>query len=74
LCILPSLYSNKKWQEDRVRKDLSAIVRLILGGELTEYTEMMGRARATATSRMVAQAAEMGKIYLHRVILQPYAG
>jgi len=41
-------------------KDLSALVRLILGGELTEYTEMMGKARATATSRMVARAAEMG--------------
>jgi len=41
-------------------KDLSAIVRLILGGELTEYTEMMGRARATATNRMMAQAAQMG--------------
>ena len=41
-------------------KDLSAIVRLILGGELTEYTEMMGSARTTATNRMIAQAAEMG--------------
>jgi uncharacterized protein YbjQ (UPF0145 family) len=41
-------------------KDLSAIVRLILGGELTEYTEMMGRARATATNMMMAQATEMG--------------
>ena len=41
-------------------KDLSAIVRLILGGELTEYTEMMGQARATATNRMTAQAAEIG--------------
>ncbi len=41
-------------------KDLSAIVRLILGGELTEYTEMMGQARSTATNRMTAQAAEMG--------------
>ena len=41
-------------------KDLSAIVRLILGGELTEYTEMMGQARATATNRMMAQAAELG--------------
>ena len=41
-------------------KDLSAIVRLILGGELTEYTEMMGRARSVATNRMTAQAAEMG--------------
>ena len=40
-------------------KDLSALVRLILGGELTEYTEMMGRARETATNRMIAQAAEM---------------
>ena len=40
-------------------KDLSAIVRLILGGELTEYTEMMGRARTAATNRMIAQAAEM---------------
>ena len=40
-------------------KDLSAIVRLILGGELTEYTEMMGRARAAATNRMIAQAAQM---------------
>jgi uncharacterized protein YbjQ (UPF0145 family) len=41
-------------------KDLSAIVRLILGGELTEYTEMMGKARAEATNRMIAQAAQMG--------------
>jgi len=40
-------------------KDLSAIVRLILGGELTEYTEMMGRARTTATDRMVAQAVKL---------------
>lgn len=40
-------------------KDLSAIVRLILGGELTEYTEMMGSARSTATERMIAKAAEL---------------
>ena len=41
-------------------KDLSAIVRLVLGGELTEYTEMMGNARTAATNRMIAQAAKMG--------------
>ena len=41
-------------------KDLSAIVRLILGGELTEYTEMMGKARLTAAERMKARAAGMG--------------
>ncbi len=40
-------------------KDLSAIVRLILGGELTEYTEMMGSARITATERMIAKAVEL---------------
>lgn len=40
-------------------KDLSAIIRLILGGELTEYTEMMGKARSTATERMIAKAAEL---------------
>ena len=41
-------------------KDLSALVRLILGGELIEYTEMMGRARKVATDRMTAQAEELG--------------
>ncbi len=41
-------------------KDLSAIVRLIVGGELTEYTEMMGKAREAATNRMIAQAEKMG--------------
>jgi len=40
-------------------KDLSALVRLILGGELTEYTEMMARARAAATNRMIDEAACM---------------
>jgi uncharacterized protein YbjQ (UPF0145 family) len=41
-------------------KDLSAIIRLILGGELTEYTEMMGKARDTATNRMITRAKDMG--------------
>ncbi|MBA7702327.1 hypothetical protein ES703_111091 [subsurface metagenome] len=41
-------------------KDISALMRLILGGELIEYTEMMGRARKVATDRMIAQAAELG--------------
>ena len=41
-------------------KDLSAIVRLVLGGELTEYTEMMGTARTTATERMTAGAEALG--------------
>ena len=40
-------------------KDLSALLRLILGGELTEYTEMMGKAREAATNRMLNEAANM---------------
>ena len=41
-------------------RDIAALVRLILGGELIEYTEMMGRAREVATERMIAQAEELG--------------
>ncbi|MGB2824677.1 MAG: heavy metal-binding domain-containing protein, partial [Phycisphaerae bacterium] len=41
-------------------KDISAMVRLILGGELVEYTEMMGKARAVARLRMARQARELG--------------
>ena len=41
-------------------KDLSALLRLVLGGELTEYTEMMGKAREVATNRMISQAEKMG--------------
>jgi len=39
-------------------RDLSAMVRLLLGGELIEYTEMMGRARKVATDRMIPRAEE----------------
>ena len=41
-------------------RDLSALVRLLLGGELIEYTEMMGGARKVATDRMITQAEELG--------------
>ncbi|PTD94463.1 hypothetical protein C9439_02460 [archaeon SCG-AAA382B04] len=41
-------------------KDLPALMRLIPGGELTEYTEMLGRARSVATRRMQISAGELG--------------
>ena len=41
-------------------RDISALVRLILGGELTEYTEMMGKAREMALGRMAREAADLG--------------
>lgn len=42
-----------------IGNDLSAIVKLVLGGELTEYTDMMGKARKIATDRLIAQAEEI---------------
>jgi len=41
-------------------RDLSALVRLLLGGELIEYTEMMERARKVDSTRMIAQAEKLG--------------
>jgi uncharacterized protein YbjQ (UPF0145 family) len=43
-----------------IGKDLSAILRLVLGGELTEYTDMMGKARKIAMDRMIAMAEKTG--------------
>jgi uncharacterized protein YbjQ (UPF0145 family) len=43
-----------------IGRDLSALVRLVLGGELIEYTEMMGKARKVAADRMIAQAEALG--------------
>ncbi len=40
-------------------RDISALMRLVLGGELIEYTEMMGRARQIATARMITEAEEL---------------
>ena len=42
-----------------IGKDLSSIIRLILGGELIEYTDMMGKAREIATQRMLENAKDL---------------
>jgi len=41
-------------------RDLSALMRLIPGGELVEYTEMMGQARDMAVYRMMLEAEALG--------------
>ncbi len=41
-------------------RDLSALMRLIPGGELVEYTEMMGQARDMAINRMTLEAKDLG--------------
>ncbi|MFH1920952.1 MAG: YbjQ family protein [Planctomycetota bacterium] len=41
-------------------KDIMAGFRAIIGGEVTEYTKLMGESREQAIDRMVQQAEELG--------------
>jgi len=43
-----------------VGRDLMAFGRNIVGGEVSEYTKLLGEAREQAVDRMVAQAEELG--------------
>jgi uncharacterized protein YbjQ (UPF0145 family) len=47
-------------QAKHIGKDIAAGFRLIVGGEIKEYTEMMSEAREIALKRMVDKAEEMG--------------
>ncbi|MCA0171085.1 YbjQ family protein [Bacillus sp. RAR_GA_16] len=47
-------------QSKHVGKDILASLRTIVGGEITEYTEMMTEARQRAIARMVRDAEEKG--------------
>ena len=41
-------------------KDIVAVLRNIVGGEVSEYTKMMAEAREQALDRMVEEARELG--------------
>ncbi len=41
-------------------KDIGAGLKTLVGGELTKYNEMMNKARALATKRMVEEAQNLG--------------
>jgi len=41
-------------------RDIVAVIKNIIGGEIEEYTKMMGQAREQAISRMVLEAEELG--------------
>ena len=41
-------------------KDIGAGLKTLVGGELTKYNEMMNKARALATKRMVEEAEALG--------------
>ena len=43
-----------------IGKDIVAALKGIVGGEIEEYTKMMGEAREQALDRMVAQAKDLG--------------
>lgn len=41
-------------------RDIGAGLKTLVGGELTKYNEMMDKARAIATNRMVEEAQKLG--------------
>lgn len=43
-----------------IGKDIMAGLRTIVGGEITEYTKLMGEAREQAIDRMMAEAKALG--------------
>lgn len=47
-------------QSKNIGKDILSGLKTLVGGELTQYVEMVDEARALATKRMVAQAENLG--------------
>jgi len=43
-----------------IGKDIKAMFRNIIGGEITDYTKLMAESREQAIDRMVANAEELG--------------
>lgn len=43
-----------------IGKDIGALFRHIIGGEITEYTKLLGESREQALDRMVQNAEELG--------------
>ncbi len=41
-------------------KDILAVIKNIIGGEIEEYTKMMAESREQALDRMIAEARELG--------------
>ena len=47
-------------QSKHLGKDIAQAFKMLVGGELKAYNEMMNEARAIATKRMVAEAEALG--------------
>ncbi|MGE7662423.1 MAG: YbjQ family protein [Peribacillus sp.] len=57
---LKGLVKGNSVQSKHIGKDIMAGLRTIVGGEISEYTEMMKEARQKAIGRMVDDAKEKG--------------
>ena len=55
-----SLVKGSTIQSKHLGKDIAQAFKMMVGGELKAYNEMMNEARAIATKRMVAEAQELG--------------
>ena len=55
-----SLVKGSTIQSKHLGKDIAQAFKMMVGGELVSYNEMMNEARAIATKRMVAEAEALG--------------
>lgn len=55
-----SLVKGSTIQSKHLGKDIAQAFKMLVGGELKAYNEMMDEARALATKRMVAEAEALG--------------
>ena len=55
-----SLVKGSTIQSKHLGKDIAQAFKMMVGGELVAYNEMMNEARAIATKRMVAEAEALG--------------
>ena len=55
-----SLVKGSTIQTVNALRDIGAGLKTLVGGELTKYNEMMDKARAIATNRMVEEAQKLG--------------
>lgn len=59
-CATLGLVTGNTIQSKNMFSDMGQGFKTMVGGELKAYTEMMSKARALATQRMIDQAAQMG--------------
>ena len=53
-------------------RELTAELRVLLGGEVVEHTQLVEEARATAINRMLEQAESQGAVAVVSVVMESY--